>query len=300
MTMWSSRRNAQGEDGIFLIRAKKLEQIREESEKGAVDIDGYTIYKEVMMYFGSVSFLASSMLWCGVHSLELSFPEEKIRFIKRSLILVATGVLVCAYVAGMAHTVIALEKKKNTEKEIETIKSRLMAKIEPTLFFLEALSCITLACMSMRYVLNGEKTPDFFPIIGCVGSFLSIASSSICIYRTRFGKSDTEAKHGNMKMRVSFRLLSILLSSTNICLCITSLSPSVNVEDRLRTSIQLAVSIGWVIAFAGAIMLTRSSQLSRQNKLGGGGGIEISSALYDMNGGICGVADEISPPCISP
>ncbi|MFV9839223.1 MAG: hypothetical protein AB8U44_04335 [Aaplasma endosymbiont of Hyalomma asiaticum] len=294
--MWSIRRNTQGETaGVVLTKAK--------NEEGAVYISGHASYREALMYAGSLSFLSSSLLWCAVHSLELaSLPEDRIRLVKKSLILIATGMLICAYLAGMARTIIALEEKSKynrlPEKEIST-REALMGKIEPALYFMEALTCIVLACMSVQYVVTGERMPSFFSILGCVGSFLSITSSSVCIYKA--SKSDAEAeKKSYVRMRMSLRLLSILLSSTNICLCVANLNPSINMSDKLRVAIQLSVSIGWVIAFTGAVLLTRSEQLMRQqNSLtAGSGGAEIPSALQDMHSGVC-AGDEISPPCIS-
>ena len=305
MTMWSSRHNTRRESaGIFLAKAKKHEKVREKSEAGIIiDISGHIAYREALMYAGNLSFLSSSLLWCAVHALELSsIPEDRIKLVKKSLVLVATGMLICAYIAGMAHTVIALEEKNKykrpQEKEISTWKA-LIQKIEPALYFMEALTCVAMACMSVQYVVTGEKLPSFFSALGCAGSFLSITSSAVHVYKA--SKSNTEdEKKSYVRMRMSLRLLSILLSATNICLCIANLNPSANMSDKLRIAIQLSVSVGWVIAFTGAVLLTRSAQLmQQQNRLAAGSGcVEIPSVLQDMNSGMC-ASDEISPPCIS-
>ena len=236
-----------------LLRAGfSWEKARQSFKKAWDEVEGRNSYISYITY---ISFLSSSILFCIGHGLALVTPKDKLCDLKRQITLLALAMLIASYCFAIVLSSTPSLCKKNTRDEFKKI-----ASVEYITSMSEAIFSLALACVATKFMVEKTREPFFLLIGYCMCSLFSIASSVATICKiTGMPKGK---RPDNYQVRIAMRFLSILLSTTNICMCLAGIfGPKIDAPDHLRTSVKLAVNIGWVVVFSGAIVLLRAGQL---------------------------------------
>lgn len=242
---------------LYLQMFKKINagwvKARQKFEAAWNGVEGSTPYVSYLTY---TAFLTSSILFSVGHALALVFPKDKLGDLKRQILLAAMAALIVSYFfAIILSSSPSLCFKRNKGEEYGKL-----AKTEYVTSMFETISSLALACVATKLIVENTREPIYLLFGYCVCSLFSISSSLAAVFKVL--KLPPEKLPDNHRTRLAMRFLSIILSTTNICLCVTSMMGSkILAPDYLRSSIKLAVNIGWIVVFSGALMLLRAGQL---------------------------------------
>lgn len=219
-------------------------------------IEGRNSYVSYMTY---ASFLTSSMLFCIGHGLAIITPKDSLLALKRKIALLAMAMLIASY----CFTIV-LSSSPSLCKSEGTDTCKRLESVEYITSMVEAIFSLALACIATKFMVENDREPFFIFLGYCMCSLFSISSSfaTIC----KIFKLPHDKRPDNHRVRVAMRCLSILLSTTNICMCLLSiLGPKVDAPDYMRSSIKLATNMGWIVVFSGALLLLRVGQLRMES-----------------------------------
>ncbi|SBO31549.1 hypothetical protein ANAPC3_01388 [Anaplasma phagocytophilum] len=220
---------------------------------------------ESLMHASSLAHLISMVMWCVVYAIALvALSQEKSLACeaRKCLILLTMGLVILGY--GIYALRLGLAATKSQQEEHEKPHAIAVAeKIELVTRVLEAVIFTGLTCVSIALLVQGKGTPACLTFFGMIGSLLSIAASTAGIYK--LNQLPEEERPNHYRALIALRLLSIALGASSICLGAVCMAPSIHMSEGVQTSLRLMISFGWILAIAGAMIVTYASSKSVQH-----------------------------------